>query len=716
VVKIVRSLHYLIWFGLFGLLVAPTALAESRSPLAPLEKRGTRMKVPLDKGETALKVPLKKGDLGGSLAQNSQLTRVTGVEVKQTPAGVQVILKTPPGQPKLVPLILPEGNNLVIDLLDATLAFSIRNGVTQTNPAPGIKEVRVSKIDATSVRVTIAGEQQAPSAEVVPSRQNLVLNVNPKATAQTQADEEIEIVVTGEREEDNYAVPNSNVGTRTDAEIKDVPQSIQVVPRQVIEDQGATDIEDVLRNVSGVAQQGGDASRQTNIRGLGEEINALRDGAAGFNSPAQIDLDLSNVEQVEVLKGPSSVLYGSGEPGGIVNLVTKKPLENPLYEVTGTIGNFDRYRSSIDLTGPLNNKKTVLYRLNASYGNEGSFIDFVESEEFAIFPVLSFKLGKNTTLELTGRYEDQSEILGGSLPNVGTILPNPLGQIPNNRFLGEPNFNRFSTSLGEVGYHLEHRFSDRWSLSNRFRASFSTSNFRNVFLEELEEDNRTVIRTANRGRSRGEDYNLQIDVNGKVKTGIVNHDLLAGLELGRGIFNSRFIGVGNVPSIDLFEPEYGNFEPVEDPASEDNTEISNSFGVFAQNLLSIGEKVKILAGGRFDVEFDGVFKDNLTGESETTDSASGFAPRVGIVYQPTEPVSLYTGWSRSFLPQSGTDREGNPFVPITGDQFEVGVKNEFFDGKLSTTLAAYQITRQNDFLPDPVDPDNFQNMNCKKDL
>jgi iron complex outermembrane recepter protein len=171
-----------------------------------------------------------------NLAQNSQRTRVTGVEVKQTPAGVQVILKTPPGQGKLVPLILLEGNNLVIDLLDATLAFSIRNGVTQTNPAPGISEVRVNKIDATSIRVTIAGEKQAPSAQVLPSKQDLVLSVTPQATTQTQADEEIEIVVTGQRAEDNYAVPNASVGTRTDAEIKDVPQSIQVIPQQVLED------------------------------------------------------------------------------------------------------------------------------------------------------------------------------------------------------------------------------------------------------------------------------------------------------------------------------------------------------------------------------------------------------------------------------------------------------------------------------------------------
>jgi iron complex outermembrane recepter protein len=187
------------------------------------------------------------------LLAQAPVTSVTGLGINQTDKGLEVILKTPPGQPKLVPLILPEGNSLLVEILDATLAFSIRNGVTKTNPAPGISQVKVAKIDATSVRVTITGAtQQPPTAAIVSGGQNLVLNVTPKSRAQVQADEEIEIVVTGEREEDNYAVPNSNVGTRTDAAIKDVPQAIQVVPQQVIKDQAANDITDVLRNTAGV--------------------------------------------------------------------------------------------------------------------------------------------------------------------------------------------------------------------------------------------------------------------------------------------------------------------------------------------------------------------------------------------------------------------------------------------------------------------------------
>jgi iron complex outermembrane recepter protein len=679
-----RSLNYLVWFGLFSLLVAPTVSAEQSTV-------GGGREPPLQ-----------------NLAQNPQLTRVTGLEVKQTPSGLQVILKTPPGQTKLVPLILPEGNNLLVEILDATLAFSIRNGVTKTNPTPGISQVKVAKIDATSVRVTITGAaQQPPTAAIVSGGQNLVLNVTPKATAQTKPEQEIEIVVTGEREGDNYAVPNSSVGTRTDAAIKDIPQSIQVIPQQVIKDQGANDLEDVLRNASSVSQQGGDTGREIRVRGFEATDNIVQDGASFVDIQGQLDFNLSNIEQVEVLKGPSSVLYGSGEPGGTVNLATKKPLADPFYELTGTIGNFDRYEGGIDLTGPLNNSKTILYRLNVSYDNVGSFIDFVESEEFGIFPVLSFELGKNTTLTIDGSYENQSEILSDSnLPTVGTILPNPLGEIPRDRFLGEPDFNKFDFSRGNIGYRLDHRFSDNWSLDNQFRASFSSADFRTVFLEELQADNRTVTRTANEGSGDKENYTLATNIKGKVQTGIVNHDLLVGLELERNVANSRFRNpTGEVPSLDIFEPEYGTaiFNSDEFEVSSDESGSYHTIGVYAQDLLSLGKQVKVLLGGRFDWSFDD-FQDNLA-DSSTYTEENAFSPRVGIVYQPIESVSLYGGWSRSFVPQTGTDAEGNPFVPTRGEQLEVGVKNEFLDGRLAATLAAYQITKQNDFVPDLDNPD-----------
>jgi iron complex outermembrane recepter protein len=640
-----------------------------------------------------------------NLAQSSQLTRVTGIEVKQTPAGVQVILKTPPGQAKLVPLILPEGNNLLVEILDATLAFSIRNGVTQTNPAPGIKEVRVNKIDATSIRVTIAGEKQAPSAEVVPSRQDLVLSVTPEGatTEQTEAEEEIEIVVTGEREEDNYAVPNSSVGTRTDAEIKDVPQSIKVIPQQVIEDQGETELNSILRN-AGVNYGG---SGDFSIRGFGTSI--VNNGVDVLRNPYTTNLNLSNTQQIEVLKGPASVLYGTGAPGGTVNLTTKQPLTEPRYEISGAIGNFDYYSPSLDFTGPLNENKTILYRLNVNYENTGSFVDFVEGEQFAIFPVLSLELGKNTKLTFEGQYVDQDN--RGSvdapfafLPLSSPVLSDLVGEIPRNRNLGESG-DRNGTLQYNIGYLLEHEFSENWSLSNRFKADFQEVFLFSFVPRGIAEDNRTVSRGFDDYEITNESYTLQTDISGNIETGIIKNELLLGLELNRNIndnvFNTNFEGAS---PIDLFDPEYGSNRPLDGFELITSITTSDTIGVYAQDLISIGEQVKIIVGGRYDWLFTDT-EDRITNTSSNDDN-NAFAPRAGIVYQPIEPVSLYGSWSRSFEPQSGTDREGNPYVPITGNQFEVGVKTEFLDGKLAATLAAYQITRQNDLQTDPINP-NF---------
>ncbi|PSB06722.1 TonB-dependent siderophore receptor [Pleurocapsa sp. CCALA 161] len=645
-----------------------------------------------------------------SQAENNTLTRVTRVEFKQTPKGLQLILTTPPGQPKLVPLILPEGNNLVIDLLDATLAFSIRNGVTKTNPASGIKEVRVRKVDATSIRVTIAGAKQVPRAEIVPSRQNLVLSVTPEATAQTQADEEIEIVVTGEREEDNYAVPNATVGTRTDTPIKDVPQSIQVIPRQVIEDQGRTEINEALRNASGITQAG---AGQFRIRGFSGQRDIQIDGVGTYAPNQRIDFSLSNVEQIEVLKGPAAVLYGSGEPGGIVNLTTKKPLKEPRYQLEGIVGNFDYYRPSLDITGPLNEEKTILYRLNASYENTGSFVDFLENEEFAVFPVLSFELGKNTTLTIEGGYQEKNNrggqiqsIEAPALPIEGTIFNNPLGEISRSRNLAEPtNETEFVQSF--VGYSLEHKFSDDWNVKNRFRAKFAKLEGKGVgFFGELDEDNRTALRSAGDQLTTDDSYTLQTDVSGKFQTGSVQHQLLVGLELRRETGEDLYQDVVNeeVSSIDVFEPEYGNLPSFENlETTFDSTFETDIIGLYAQDLVSIGDKVKILLGGRFDWT-DNSYVD--FGESFELDAVTAFSPRLGIVYQPIEPVSLYASYSSFFLPELfSTDAEGNPFEPITGRQFEVGVKTEFFDGRASATLAAFQINRRNDFVTNPDNPD-----------
>ncbi|MEH2242473.1 TonB-dependent siderophore receptor [Nostoc sp.] len=220
-------------------------------------------------------------------------------------------------------------------------------------------------------------------------------------------------------EQDGYRVPNSSTGTRTDTPLRDIPQSIQVVRQQVLRDQQVTRLDDALRNVAGVTQEfTSGPGVYYRIRGFDlANNNSLRDG---LPDPGVGDLvELANVERVEVLKGPASVLFGLGNPGGSINIVTKRPLSEPFYAVDATVGSYSFYRGALDLSGPLNDSKTVLYRLNTAYRNSGSFIDSYSSENLSISPVISVAIGERTKLNLNADYiETRDSGTGFGLPRI----------------------------------------------------------------------------------------------------------------------------------------------------------------------------------------------------------------------------------------------------------------------------------------------------------
>ena len=221
-----------------------------------------------------------------------------------------------------MPLIQPQGNNLVIDVPDATLSFSIRNGVREANPAPGISSLALDKIDDSSIRLTITGERQTPSAEIVPGRDDLVLSVTPESTTAREPEREIDVIVTGAAADNDRNVTNTNVGTITDTAIQDVPQSIQVVPQKVIEDQQVTNITDAIRNVPGIVPSESNRTLFNNltIRGFGGGFgegtdlyrrNGLRDTQGASNTG-----DTAKIERIEVLKGPKLGTIWSGNAWG----------------------------------------------------------------------------------------------------------------------------------------------------------------------------------------------------------------------------------------------------------------------------------------------------------------------------------------------------------------------------------------------------------------
>jgi iron complex outermembrane recepter protein len=635
--------------------------------------------------------PPKASTSARDLLAQQNITRVTGVEVNQTEDRLEVILRTPAGSQRLVPLILPEGNNLVIDILDATLAFSIRNGVTETNPAPGINQVRLTKVDESSIRLTITGENQTPSVEVVPSRQNLVLSVTPEKTTVQQQDEpveEIEIIVT-------------EVGTRTETDPQDVPQTIQTIPQEVIENRQTNNLTETLRSVPGVISESGTRQQFSDvlIRGFFADYrrNGLKEGLSQASG-----VQTANIDRVEVLKGPASVLYGQGSFGGTVNIITKKPTDKPFYQVEGAIGNYDLYRGAIDLSGPLNESKTVKYRLNLAAEAEGSFIDFYDRDRFQIAPVLSWEISENTDITFEFEYSSYSGNTDIGLPVRGTILDNPNGEIPLDRFVSDPDRDFEDAEFILASYDLEHRFSDNWRIRNAFQFTTRQYSAFATFPINLQEDNRTLeLIYSDSPKFDIYDYLLDTYVVGNFNTGGIEHELVAGIELFRSELFGSF-DEGERSPIDIFTPNYDNIiYPPPTDIFQDET-VNQNLGIYLQDKVEFTDSLILLVGGRFDI-VNTKFND-LIAETVDFDQKEEFSPRVGIVYKPIPEVSLYTSYSRSFVPNFfGRSEEGELFDPQRGTQYEIGAKAELND-KISITLAYFDLTITNVLTEDDDNP------------
>ncbi len=639
------------------------------------------------------------------LAQTpSQVNNITKVNLNKTSTGIEVILETQDSS-KLQVINKSEGNNFIADISNVQLKLTRTNSFLQEKSVAGITEILVSNLDANTVRVILKGETNLPKVELDDSDNGLIFIVAPVTTsiqqpaseATEQSQESIELLVTGEQ--DGYIVPNATTATKINVPLRDIPQAIQVVPRQVIEDRQVTRIGELTENVSGVQElpgYGGSPSLTGYyFRGLSLAYQSLRNG---FRDIGAIGVrDIANIDRVEFFKGPASVLYGGRfSLGGLVNTVTKKPLEQSSYNINGTVGSFDFYRSSIDLTGPVVEDKSALYRINVAYQNAGSFRDFGENESFFVVPALTMKLSPNTNLTVEFEHQRSNYLFDYGLPPEPEVL-----NLPVNRFLGEPNFNNAEFQSTAINYNFEHKFSNAWKFRSGFNALIVDGDTKQVeYFSPLEDDRRTLPRSPLITNERQEDYVLQNEVFGEFKTGSIKHNLLIGIELSRWSYDFDYYR-GNLDPIDIFNPSYGaqatGFEQ-----ELHRIQKSDNLAVYVQDFVEILPNLKVLAGLRYDINAASV--DNLvTNTLINEQTTSRISPRVGIVYQPTQTTSLYFSWANSYNPQFfRVSRTGEQFEPTTGQQFEVGIKQNLFDNRLSATLALFEITQQNVLTTDPA--------------
>ncbi|MDV2998232.1 MAG: Vitamin B12 transporter BtuB [Chroococcidiopsis sp. SAG 2025] len=652
--------------------------------------------------------------VGAWVAQiEASLVQITGVRVEATEAGLQVMLETLDGSLE-VPKTRVVGKALIADIPNAAIAQEF----SQANPIEGIALVSVTDLPGDRVRVAITGTDAPPTAKVTAEAQGLVLAVTLRDTGDVAEEDAIqeEIVVTGEQDE-GYNPSNATTATRTDTPLRDIPQSIQVVPRQVLEDRDVQDLNQAVETVSGVVSGGGQSGAPAGSRIIRGFNQAFDGGAAnfrnGFRDSVYTDLTgIGTVEQVEVLKGPASVLFGALEPGGVVNVVTRQPLAEPYYKFELEVGNYGFYQPSIDFSGPLDDNGDVLYRFIASYQHSDSYQPFVDLNLTTIAPSLTFKLGDRTKLDLY--YEYVHFFANPFIPQSLIFSDGDL--VRRDLYTGYPALDLFNTTTQRLGYTLNHNFSENWRLRNNLAVTWTDSREKRAFPLRLVDDRFLELFGGDANGNDTENYFGQIDLLGKFNTGSISHQLLAGFDFNHFFNPLRYsaysigslppdFSVTNLPPLDLLNPNYNILLPSElVPLTFSDRKI-RSYGIFLQDQIAFSDRWKLLVGGRYDWVSDE--NENLLNETnEPVQNDGAFSPRIGLVYQPSDTVSLYASYSRSFNPSQGFNPDGRAFEPTKGTQYEAGVKADFLESRLSTTLAAYHLTKTNVTTDDPNNP-NF---------
>ena len=420
-------------------------------------------------------------------------------------------------------------------------------------------------------------------------------------------------------------------------------------------------------------------------------VNGLRMRGSDFSS--FLSLDPYGAERIEVLRGPSSVLYGQNSPGGVINYVSKRPTDENFQEIEVGAGSFDTFQGQFDMGGKLDEAGVWTYRLTGLARDGNAYIDHVEDRRLFLAPALQFQPDADTSLTLLAAI--QQDNLGWGiqfLPASGTVLPNPNGRIPSKRFAGEPDFDEYNPLMAMVGYEFEHRFDETFLVRQNARyAYFNNDEQYGVFGTGLDPDGRTYNRYADLGRSSMGSFGIDNQIQATIDTGPLAHTLLVGLDY-QYLDYSDLGAAADVDPIDIFDPVYGapisTFTPYQDTDS-----VQKQTGVYVQDQIKLDHWALTL-GARHDWANSETL-DHLAGDAVTEQSDSDLTTRAGLVYLSDIGLAPYASYSTSFLPVLVYNPAGSPFEPEKGEQFEVGVKYQPVGWNSFVTASLFDLTMEN---------------------
>jgi catecholate siderophore receptor len=523
----------------------------------------------------------------------------------------------------------------------------------------------------------------------------------PTKTAQKDAVELPDVKVRSGREAPPIYNPSTATSaTKIDAPLRDIPQTVNVVPQSVLRDQAARSMQDVLKSVPGIGLSTGDGQRdQVTIRGFSaisdQFVDGIRDDALYFR-------DLSNVEQVEVIKGPASVLYGRGSSGGLINRITKKPGIN-LNEISLQFGSWAQRRGEFDLARRFGDSG-MAFRITGALEQADSYRDQQFLKREALAPSFSMKLGADTRLLLQGEYLSDRRLTDFGIPSFRGL---PV-DVPPSTYYGAANAKDFDVSHSRVaafGFTLDHRFNDTWSIRNAFRRYSYTLDRNNTLVGSVNEAALTASLTRGNVKRDEDGYFNQTELVQQATLGGMQHQLLYGVEIGKQNKDQLFRNQANVATVSLFDP----VAPVVPftgtvPPGNDNLGITKVASVYAQDLVTLSPRWKALAGVRYDT-FGQETRERIAGRSDLERTDRAWSPRVGLVYQPKPNQSYYVSFSRSFQPSGeafALAANNAQLEPEVTTNKEIGAKFDLLDGRALASASLFQLERTNIKASDPV--------------
>ncbi|RAI57601.1 TonB-dependent siderophore receptor [Roseicella frigidaeris] len=504
-----------------------------------------------------------------------------------------------------------------------------------------------------------------------------------------------------------YVAPVTASATKTDTPLLETPQSITAITRDRLDTQAVRSVEEALRYVPGVTigSSGFDPRFDgARIRGFDARASQYLDGLRLLRQFGPTSIEPYGLERIEVVRGPASVLYGQTVPGGLINMVSKRPTDTPFGEVVFSAGSHGRVQGAFDLGGPASQDGSVLYRMTGLVRGSGTQIDYVDDNRYFLAPAVTWRPTGDTSLTLLGHFQYDQAPSPIGLPAVGTLQPSRNGTIPRSRYAGEPGFRDSDVSVYGLGWDFRHEFNDTFSLRQNGRWLNNRVDYQTMYGTALTADQATLSRGALLQREGSDTVNIDTTGTARLATGPVSHTILAGMDYRQywGNYQSYF---GRAPSLNLYNPDYGAF--VADPRGAFTSRTNRDdrllqLGLYAQDQLRFRNWL-LTIGGRQDWAQSTQTSNVVASRNSSNDNA--FTGRVALMYLFDLGLAPYASYSTSFDPVVGAaapQRGSTSFRPTEGEQWEIGFKYQPPGSNSMISAAYFDLTQTNVATRDPV--------------